>query len=100
MSTPGHTNNPNGRPPGQANKRSKQIEAEADEAGALPSRLLIMIIAGEKKDICGETITKDDWKWALSELLPYTAGKRKPVDSSGDDSGDPITELINAYRNK
>jgi hypothetical protein len=89
-----------GRKAGTANKRSRQIEAEADEAGVLPTRLLVMVLSGEKKEICGEPVTKDDWKWALSELLPYTAGKRKPVDSEGNDSRDPLSDLVDALNSR
>jgi hypothetical protein len=35
-----------------------------------------------------------------NDLLPYFYGKRKPVDSEGNDSTDPISELVNAFRNK
>ncbi len=94
MSTPGHTNNPNGRPLGKENIRSRQITEEAKEANANPPSLLIDIISGKKTDICGEPVTKDDWKWAVSELLPYVAGKRKPVDSKGDDSDNILAALI------
>lgn len=37
---------------------------------------------------------------AAKELMPYLYGKRKPVDSDGNDAADPITELVNAFRNK
>lgn len=38
---------------------------------------------------------------AAKELMPYLYGKRKPVDSDGNDNdGDPITRLANALRNK
>lgn len=94
MSTLGVTNNPNGRPVGKPNKRSRQIAEEAEEQNASPPSLLIQIIAGNKTDICGEPVTKDDWKWAVSELLPYVAGKRKPVDSTGDDSSSIVSELM------
>lgn len=88
------TNNPNGRPLGKPNKRSKQIADEAEEADVSPTKLLIKILSGEKTDICKEPVTKEDWKWALSELLPYTAGKRKPVDADGKDDADPIAAFL------
>ena len=101
MSKPGITNNPSGRPLGAAAKRSVQLTEEAEECNASPGKLLIKIISGEKTDICGEPVTKEDWKWALSELFPYVAGKRKPVDSMGDDTGltlDSIFEAVNAVK--
>jgi hypothetical protein len=96
MSTPGNTNNPNGRPAGKGNIRSRQIAEEAEQENASPPRLLIKIISGEKIEICGEPVTKDDWKWAISELLPYVAGKRKPVDSEGNDKSDVIATILEA----
>ena len=96
MSTPGSTNNPNGRPVGKGNIRSRQIAEEAEQEKASPPSLLIDIISGKKTEICGEPVTKDDWKWAVSELLPYVAGKRKPIDSNGDDKTDLISSILEA----
>lgn len=98
MSVPGRTNNPNGRPKGEANKRSRVLADEAQEAGADPAKILIDIISGAKQDLAGEPIEKNDLKWAVEQLLPYIHGKRKPVDSGGSDSVDPISEIVNALR--
>lgn len=96
---PGHAKL-GGSVPGSTIKRSKQLEEEADKAGAHPGKLLIKIIAGEMREICGEPVTKEDWKWALSEFCPYVMGKRKPVDSEGDDSGASFADLVNLLKPK
>ena len=52
-------------------------------------------VGGDFYDICQEAIPKDPDK-----LMPYLYGKRKPIDSNGNDSIDPLTEIVNALRDK
>ncbi len=89
-----------GRKPGTPNKRNQEVNAYADSKGVSPARILIDILSGEKTTIANEAIDKYDYKWAIDTLMPYMYGKRKPIDSNGDDSADPITELVNAFRGK
>jgi hypothetical protein len=89
-----------GREKGAPNKRTLEIKDYADSKGVSPANFLIDIISGERDEIAGEPVDKFDFKWALDTLMPYLYGKRKPVDSNGDDSSDPISELVNAFRNK
>lgn len=89
-----------GRKPGTPNKRNQEINDYAKEKGVSPAFMLIDILSGEKDEICKEPLDKDDYKWAIDTLMPYMYGKRKPVDTDGNDSIDPITELVNALRNK
>lgn len=89
-----------GRKPGTPNKRNQEISDYAEQMGVSPARILIDILAGQKTEIAKEAIEKDDYKWAIDSLMPYMYGKRKPVDTDGNDGVDPITELVNAFRNK
>lgn len=89
-----------GRKPGIPNKRNQEISEYAKEKGVSPAFLLIDILCGDKADICKEPIEKEDYKWAIDTLMPYMYGKRKPIDSEGNDGADPITEIMNALRNK
>ena len=84
-----------GRKPGTPNKRTQEISDYANECGVSPALLLIDILSGKKKDLAGEAIEKDDYRWAIDTLMPYMYGKRKPVDSNGDDS-DTVASLIEA----
>lgn len=89
-----------GRQAGTPNKRNQEIKDYADSKGVSPAFMLIDILAGEKTEIAKEPLEKDDYKWAIDTLMPYMYGKRKPVDTDGNDGVDPITELVNAFRNK
>lgn len=96
MSTPGITNNPNGRPVGKPNKRNQEINAYAESQGVSPANILIDILSGKKIELGKAPLDKDDYKWAIDTLMPYMYGKRKPVDSDGNDANDPISTFIEA----
>lgn len=85
-----------GRKAGTPNKRTLEIKEYAESCGVSPANYLIDILAGKRDEIAGEAIDKNDMKWAIDALLPYMYGKRKPVDSNGDDSNDPLTAFIEA----
>lgn len=85
-----------GREKNVPNKRTLEIKEYADSLGVSPANYLIDILAGKRNEIAGSEIDKNDIKWAVDTLMPYLYGKRKPVDSSGDDANDPITAFIEA----
>lgn len=98
-----------GRPLGAVNTRNLEIFELAQELkfNPLKVKMLLAMLELEKlgftKDEIRELTTKDKIDLIdrnTNDLLPYFYGKRKLVDSNGDDSHDPITELINAFRNK
>lgn len=90
MSTPGNTNNPNGRPANKPNIRARELHEYSVAKNASPGIWLIDTFAdvldGKDVKIAGEPVDKDDVKWIIETLMPYLNGKRKPVDSKGDDS--------------
>lgn len=75
-----------GRKAGTPNKRTAEIQEYAARRGVSPANFCIDLIAGDTEAIGKEVITFDDKKWAIELLFPYLYGKRKPVDSNGDDS--------------
>lgn len=85
-----------GRKAGTPNKRTLEIKEYADSLGVSPANYLIDILAGKRDEIAGSEIDKNDVKWAVDTLMPYLYGKRKPVDSNGDDANDPVTAFIEA----
>jgi hypothetical protein len=86
---------------GQLTKKNQEIQELAQELGCNPAKVLMLIMLGDKESLgIDEMIDLDRKMTAAKELMPYLYGKRKPIDSDGDDKGDPITELINAFRNK
>lgn len=102
---PGQTNNPNGRPKGSLNKRNQEIYELAEELGFSPIKIK-MLLAMKRFDELGyspaeiEVITPQE-KLEIqgknaNDLLPYMCGKRKPVDSEGNDNTDPVTSFIEA----
>lgn len=83
-----------GRQVGTPNKRNQEINEYAEREGVNPARLLIDILSGKKAEIGKEPVTKDDIKWAVDLVMPYMFGKRKPVDSDGNDATDPLINLL------
>lgn len=79
-----------GRGKNVPNKRTTEMREYSIEKKASPAHYLIdkfaAVISGEDVEIAGEPVTKDDVKWIIEMLMPYLEGKRKPVDSKGDDS--------------
>lgn len=99
MSIPGHTNNPNGRPVGKPNKRNQEIKEYADSQGVNPAFILVDILSGRTTELGNEPLEKFDYRWAIDTLMPYMYGKRKPVDSDGNDSN-AIDDFLNALNDK
>ena len=105
-------NKTGGRSKGTPNKRNQEIYELAEDLGCNPVKIL-MLFALRDYDQLGlseftETTTKSGdkikeptispelQKSAASDLMPYMYGKRKPIDSNGDDSNDPVTAFIEA----
>lgn len=96
-----------GRPQGSLNKRNQEIFHLAEQEGVSP--LLIKIrLAGLKlkelgykdEEIASLTTQEkiDIQDKNSNDLLPYFIGKRKPVDSQGNDSVDPLMDVLNELR--
>lgn len=85
-----------GRQKGTPNKRNQEITEYASELGVSPAYFLIEILSGQRIDIAKEPIEKDDIKWAIDTLMPYMYGKRKPIDSDGNDSRDILSDILEA----
>jgi hypothetical protein len=76
-----------GRPKGSLNKRNIEIFELAQELDCNPAKILMLIALGKSKELEHEgMIDLDQRKDAAKDLMPYLYGKRKPVDSNGDDS--------------
>jgi len=80
-------NKTGGRAAGTLNKNNQEIQALAKELGCNPAKILMLIILGDKEALKTDEIINLDRKMKAAEsLMPYLYGKRKPVDSNGDDS--------------
>lgn len=76
-----------GRPVGSDGKKNQRIQFLADELGCDPAKILMLVVLGRKEELGEEKDIDLDRKISAAEsLLPYLHGKRKPVDSQGDDS--------------
>lgn len=76
-----------GRPKGSLNKRNIEIFELAQELDCNPARILMLIALGHSVELNHDgLIDIDQRKDAAKDLMPYLYGKRKPVDSNGDDS--------------
>lgn len=83
-----------GRKPGSLNKKNQEIQELAKEMGCNPALILMMIAMGDGQALgSDELIDLDRRKDAAIQLMPYLYGKRKPVDSKGDDS-DSLVSLF------
>ncbi len=104
-----------GRTQGTPNKKNQEIYDLAEELQCSPVRILMHFALGDyealglpehiekittKGPIIEPSIMPDTMKSAAADLMPYMYGKRKPVDSEGNDSADPISELADAIRNR
>lgn len=90
-----------GRSKGTLNKKNQEIADLAKELNCNPAKILMLIAMGEGQALGLEYDPDlDQRKDAAKDLMPYLYGKRKPVDSNGEDANDPISELVNAFRNK
>lgn len=80
-------NKTGGRIAGTLNKNNQEIQELAKELGCNPAKILMLIILGDNEALNTDEIINLDRKMKAAEsLLPYLHGKRKPVDSKGDDS--------------
>ncbi len=85
-----------GRKPGSLNKKNQEIADYANEKGVSPAHFLINVIAKDNESIDWDSISKEDQQWAIELLMPYMYGKRKPVDTNGDDSNDVLSVIMGA----
>jgi hypothetical protein len=109
-------NKTGGRQRGTPNKKNQELLELAKELDCNPAKILMHFAMNDTEALgLPELITKtnksgDTWeeptispelqKAAASDLMPYMYGKRKPVDSDGNDKGDPLSELADAIRNR
>jgi hypothetical protein len=105
---PGHPRY-GGMKEGQRTKRNQEVNDLADEFGITALRVKYMLMLGKFKELgySEEQIAQltpqeiiDIQSKNAADVLPYAYGKRKPIDSEGNDGLDPITELVSAFRNK
>lgn len=86
-----------GRPKGSLNKRNIEIFELAQELNCNPARILMLIAMGHSAELNHDgLIDIDQRKDAAKDLMPYLYGKRKPVDSEGNDRSDLMTDLLMA----
>lgn len=94
---PGHSKL-GGRKPNTVNKKNQEIQDLATELGCNPAKILMLIAMGKVKELnCTESfITVDKRMDAAKDLMPYLYGKRKPIDSDGNDSRDILSDILEA----
>ena len=82
---------------GQFLKKNQEIQDMAAELGCNPAKILMLIAMGDAFSLNRtEVIDLDKRKEAAKELMPYLYGKRKPIDSEGNDKTDIISEILEA----
>jgi hypothetical protein len=91
-----------GRPKGSLNKRNIEIFELAQELNCNPARILMLIALGdfEKLKVQSTEIDIDKRMNAAKDLMPYLYGKRKPVDSNGDDSESLVSLFLGQLNDK
>lgn len=90
-----------GRKPGSINKKNQEIQDLAKELNCNPAKILMLIALGDFEKLGSEErIDLDKRMGAAKELMPYLYGKRKPIDSDGDDKSNILTELLEAINDK
>jgi hypothetical protein len=113
----GKTNNPAGRPKGIIDKRNLRVLDLVNEYDADPALFLVHVMKGNADALATKRkfeeddttepdkdgmvkikpiIKFEDRAQAAKELLPYLYGKRKPIDSDGNDATDLFALLLNA----
>lgn len=85
-----------GRKADTPNKRTVAIREYAEKRGVNPAHFCIDLLANDNEAIGKDVITFEDKQWAIETLFPYMEGKRKPVDSEGNDRSDLMTDLLMA----
>lgn len=102
-------NKTGGRVKGTPNKKNQEIQELARELGCNPAKILMHIAMGDSRSLATKyedldgneqesrpSIDLDQRKDAAKDLMPYLYGKRKPVDSNGDDASDLLSEIFGA----
>jgi hypothetical protein len=94
-----------GRKPGVVNKRAQQLTELAELHNADPFMFLVNVMKGNESEFIDKRGDVPNIKFetrmeAAKELMPYLHGKRKQVDSEGNDTNDLIADLINAINDK
>lgn len=90
-----------GKVKGTLNKKNQEIQDLAKELNCNPAKILMLIALGDSITLGEEgKIDLDKRMGAAKELMPYLYGKRKPIDSEGDDKSDILTDLLNAINDK
>jgi hypothetical protein len=84
-----------GRAKGVTNKKNQAIQELAQELNCNPAKILMLIAMGDNESLStDEEIDLNKRKEAAKELMPYLYGKRKPVDSDGNDSTDIFSDIL------
>lgn len=102
-------NKTGGRVAGTPNKKNQEVYELASEFGITPMRVKYLLMCLELKELgydeedikslsIKEKIDIQDRN--ATDIATYMYGKRKPVDSEGNDKGDPLSDLIDALRPK
>lgn len=90
-----------GRKPGSLNKKNQEIVELAKELNCNPAKILMLIALGDHESLkSDERIDLEKRMSAADKLMPYLYGKRKPVDSDGNDTLDPLADIADAIRNR
>jgi hypothetical protein len=87
-----------GRQSGVPNKRNQEIQDLAKELNCNPAKILMLFAMGDFESLnCTEDeLDSDKRMTAAKELMPYLYGKRKPIDSDGNDSRDILSDILDA----
>jgi hypothetical protein len=86
-----------GKVKGSLNKKNQEIQELAKELGCNPAKILMLIMIGDKETLKEEKDIDLDRKMKAAEsLMPYLYGKRKPVDSDGDDTDSLLSVFVSA----
>jgi hypothetical protein len=105
---PGHKK-VGGRDKDTPNKRNQEIFELSEEFGISPVRVkfYLMTLQFDKLGYSKEQVAELTLQELVeiqsrngNDLLPYYVGKRKPIDSEGNDQGDPLSDLLDAIHGK
>lgn len=90
-----------GRKKGSLNKKNQEIVELAEELNCSPAKILMLIAIGDqdslKSDKPIDLYTRMN---AADKLMPYLYGKRKPIDSDGNDDNNPLMDLLTSLNDK
>jgi hypothetical protein len=92
-----------GRKPGSLNKTNQEVHELAEEFGITPMRVKYLLMLKKFKEL-GYKETEieqlsiqeviDIQSKNAADVAPYMYGKRKLIDSDGNDSRDPLVDLL------